>query len=217
MAKVLYITANPKPEEQSYSLRVGRAFLEAYRVAKPDDEITELDLYRTDVPYLDRDVFAGWDKLQQGMSFAQLTQDEQLKVSRINELADQFIEADKYVFVTPMWNFSVPPLMKAYIDSICISGKTFVYTERGPVGLMTEKKAVHIQARGGIYSEGMLAEMEQGDRYLHTIFKFIGITDARSIYVEGMGQLPGEVDRIERESIQHAKLAAKEFAAYTLK
>lgn len=110
-----------------------------------------------------------------------------------------------------MWNFSVPPRMKAYIDTICISGKTFVYTEHGPLGLMTEKKAIHIQARGGIYSEGILADMENGNRYLHTIFKFLGIKDAQSLYVEGMGQVPSEVGRIERESIQYAQIVAKEF------
>ncbi|RAK17194.1 FMN-dependent NADH-azoreductase [Anoxybacillus vitaminiphilus] len=211
MAKLLYITANPKPEDQSFSLSVGRAFLNAYKQQNPQDEIVELDLYQTDIPYIDTDVFNGWGKLQQGHAFDQLSADEKAKVSRINQLTDQFIEADKYVFVTPMWNFSFPPKMKAYIDTICIAGKTFKYTENGSVGLLTGKKALHIQARGGIYSEAPMNEMEFGDRYLKAVLGFIGITDVQSIIVEGMAQFPNEAEGIKEKAIKQAQEVAKNF------
>ncbi|GMB09601.1 FMN-dependent NADH-azoreductase [Thermolongibacillus altinsuensis] len=211
MAKLLYITANPKTEDQSFSLSVGRAFLNAYKQQNPQDEVVELDLYQTDIPYIDADVFSGWGKLQQGQSFEQLSEDEKQKVSRINQLTDQFIEADKYVFVTPMWNFSVPPKMKAYIDTICIAGKTFKYTENGPVGLLTNKKAVHIQARGGIYSEGPAKDMEFGDRYLKAVLGFIGITNVQSIIVEGMAAFPNEAEGIKEKAIKQAQEVAKNF------
>lgn len=213
MAKVLYIYANPKSEEQSYSLSVGRAFVESYRLEKPQDEIIELDLFRTSVPPIDADVLSGWDKMTaQEFPLSRLTTEEQSKISQMQNLVKQFVEADKYIFVTPMWNFSVPPCVKAYIDVICVSGITFAYTENGPVGLMTEKRAIHIQARGGIYSTGELAVMENGDRYLNTIFKFLGIANDPSIFVEGMGQLPHETERIKREAILQAQTAAKAFA-----
>jgi FMN-dependent NADH-azoreductase len=211
MAKLLYITANPKREEESYSLSVGRAFLNAYKQQNPQDEIVELDLYRTDIPFIDADVLNGWGKLQQGQTFEQLSAEEKQKISRINELTDQFINADKYVFVTPMWNFSFPPKMKAYIDTICIAGKTFRYTENGPVGLLTGRKAVHIQARGGIYSEEPMKEMEFGDRYLRAVLSFIGITDVQSIFVEGMAQFPNEAEAIKQNAIKKAEQAAKNF------
>lgn len=212
MAKVLYITANPKADEQSYSLSVGRAFLEAYRKERAEDQIIELDLYQTDIPHIDTDVFSGWGKLQQGKGFEELSADEKAKVARINELTEQFVAADKYVFVTPMWNFSFPPKVKAYIDTICIAGKTFKYTSEGPVGLLNGRKAVHIQARGGVYSEGPAKDMEFGDRYLRTIFQFVGITDVTSIYVEGMAQMPDQADQIKEKAIARAKEVAKEFA-----
>ncbi|MFP3821738.1 NAD(P)H-dependent oxidoreductase, partial [Bacillus sp. SIMBA_008] len=91
--------------------------------------------------------------------FDTLSAEEQAKVARLNELSDQFVSADKYVFVSPLWNFSFPPVLKAYIDSVAVAGKTFKYTEQGPVGLLTDKKALHIQARGGYYSEGPAAEL----------------------------------------------------------
>lgn len=107
--------------------------------------------------------------------FDELSADEKTKVARINELTEQFVSADKYVFVTPLWNFSIPPQLKAYIDTICIAGKTFKYTANGAVGLLSDKKAVHIQARGGMYSEGPAKEMEFGDRYLRTISNSSGL------------------------------------------
>ncbi|GIM44887.1 FMN-dependent NADH-azoreductase 2 [Collibacillus ludicampi] len=212
MAKVLYITANPKPEEQSYSLTVGRAFLDAYRQENPNDEIIELDLYKIEIPFIDTDVFSGWGKLQQGKAFDELSANEKAKVSAINQLTDQFVAADKYVFVTPMWNFSVPPKMKAYIDTICIAGKTFKYTENGPVGLLTNKKAVHIQARGGVYSEGPAKEVEFGDRYIRAVLGFLGITDIQSVIAEGMAQMPQEAENIKNRAIERAKEVAKYFA-----
>jgi FMN-dependent NADH-azoreductase len=212
MSKVLYITANPKAEEQSFSLSVGKAFLDAYTKENPNDEIQHLDLYNLDIPYIDTDVFNGWGKLQQGKAFDELSEDEKAKVSAINELTDQFISADKYVFVTPLWNFSVPPLMKAYIDAICIAGKTFKYTEQGPVGLLTNKKAVHIQARGGVYSEGPAKDMEFGDRYLRSVLGFLGVPSIESIIVEGMAQMPDQADEIKANAIQRAQSVAKDFA-----
>jgi FMN-dependent NADH-azoreductase len=211
MAKVLYITGNPKTVDQSFSLTVGEAFLETYRKENPQDEIVHLDLYNLDIPYIDTDVFSGWGKLQKGEAFDSLSADEKAKVARINELTDQFVAADKYVFVTPMWNFSFPPRVKAYIDTISIAGKTFKYTEQGPVGLLTDKAAVHIHARGGVYSEGPAQGFDFGDRYLKAIFQFFGIPNAESVIVEGMAQMPDQAESIKQKGIAQAQEVAKRF------
>ncbi|MFC5712411.1 FMN-dependent NADH-azoreductase [Thalassorhabdus alkalitolerans] len=217
MAKVLYITANPKTPEESISLAVGEEFLKAYKEENPNDEVVHIDLYKKDLPYIDTDVFQGWGKLQQGKGYEELSDDEKDKVSRINELTDQFIEADKYVFVTPLWNFSFPPRVKAYIDNIAIAGKTFKYTAEGPVGLLEDKKAIHIQARGGIYSEGPAKEMEMGDRYIKQVLAFMGVTDVESVIAEGMAQNPEKSEEIKAEAIENAKETAKRFAKDAVK
>jgi FMN-dependent NADH-azoreductase len=211
MATVLYITAHPHDDTQSYSMAVGKAFMEAYREAHPNDEVIHLDLYKMDVPHIDVDVFSGWGKLRSGTAFEQLSAEEQTKVSRLAELTDQFVAADKYVFVTPMWNFSFPPVMKAYIDSVCTAGKTFNYTEQGPVGLLTDKKALHIQARGGIYSEGPAAGMEMGHRYLGIIMQFFGIPSFEGLFVEGHNQFPDKAEEIKKKAIAQAQDLAKSF------
>lgn len=213
MAKLLYITAHPHDHQFSYGMAVGKAFVDAYKDSHPQDEIKQLDLYSMDIPHIDADVFSGWGKLRSGGQFTDLSAEEQKKVSRLNELVDEFIAADKYVFVTPMWNFSYPPIMKAYIDSICVAGKTFKYTDKGPVGLLPGKSAIHIQARGGIYSEGPAAGMECGHRHLTSIMMFFGITDFQGIFVEGHNAAPDQADAIKAKAIEEAKQAAKTFGS----
>jgi FMN-dependent NADH-azoreductase len=211
MATVLYVTAHPHDDTQSYSMAVGKAFIESYREANPNDEVVHLDLYKENIPQIDVDVFSGWGKLRSGSSFDDLSSEEKSKVSRLGELTDQFVSADKYVFVTPLWNFSFPPVMKAYIDSICTAGKTFKYTEQGPVGLLTDKKALHIQARGGVYSEGPAAGMEMGHRYIGIIMQFFGIPSFEGLFVEGHNQYPDRAEQIKQEAIEKARQQAKNF------
>ncbi|WP_442597998.1 FMN-dependent NADH-azoreductase [Neobacillus sp. D3-1R] len=211
MAQVLYITAHPHDETQSYSMAVAKAFIDTYKEKNPNDEVVHLDLYSENIPQIDVDVFSGWGKLRSGQSFDQLSEDEKTKVGRLNELSDQFIAADKYVFVTPLWNFSFPPVMKAYLDSVAVAGKTFKYTAEGPIGLLTGKKALHIQARGGIYSEGPAAEMEMGHRYISIMMSFFGIPSTEGLFVEGHNAFPEKAQEIKENAIARAKDLAHTF------
>lgn len=211
MATVLYITAHPHDHQASFSMAVGKEFIEAYREANPKDEVIHLDLYNLNIPHIDADVFSGWGKLRSGSSFDQLTADEKSKVARLNEIVDQYVAADKYVYVSPMWNFSFPPILKAYIDAICVAGKTFKYTENGPVGMLNDKKALHIQASGGVYSQGPAAGFESGHSYLKKIMQFHGVPSFEGIFVEGMAAMPDQADSIKQKAIAQAKEAAKSF------
>lgn len=211
MAKVLYITAHPHDERLSYSMAAAKAFIDTYKEENPNDEVVHIDLYKETIPYIDTDVFQGWGKLQSGKGFEELSQEEQTKVGRLSELSEQFIAADKYVFVTPLWNFSFPPIMKAYIDSVAVAGKTFKYTEQGPVGLLTDKKALHIQARGGIYSEGPAAEMEMGHRYLNIIMNFFGVPSFEGLFIEGHAAMPEKAEEIKQNAIARAKDLGRTF------
>ncbi len=116
MSTLLYVTAHPGNPETSYSLSAGEQFVQAYRESHPQDEVVHVDLYQRNIPHIDADVLDAWGKLQTGGTFNQLTEIQQQKVTQLNELLEEFVAADKYVFVTPMWNFSYPPVMKAYIS-----------------------------------------------------------------------------------------------------
>lgn len=211
MATVLYITAHPLDHNNSFSLAVGKEFIDGYKKANPGDEIVHLDLYNIEIPQIDAEVFSGWGKLRSGTEFNELSNEEKAKVSRLGEIVDQFVAADKYVFVTPMWNFSFPPVMKAYIDSICMVGKTFKYTENGPVGLLNDKKALHIQASGGVYSHGPAASFENGFSYLQKIAAFIGIPKLEGIFIEGVGATPEQAPAIKAKAIEQALELATSF------
>src|SRR5208283_5923457 len=120
MAKLLYIICEIKPVENSPSLFVASEFINEYLKLNPNDEIHVLDLYRDYIQRTDADILSGWEKINQGHAFVTLTDDEQRKIGRHLKLADQFIAADKYVFVTPMWNIGFPAEFKIYIDAICV-------------------------------------------------------------------------------------------------
>jgi FMN-dependent NADH-azoreductase len=211
MARVLYITAHPHNETQSYSMAVGKAFIDSYKQMNSNDEVVHLDLYKENIPHIDADVFSGWGKLRSGQGFEELTTEEKEKVARLNELSEQFVAADKYVFVTPLWNFSFPPIMKAYLDSVAVAGKTFKYTEQGPIGLLTDKKALHIQARGGVYSEGPAAQMEMGHRYISVMMSFFGIPALEGLFVEGHNAMPDKAQEIKENAIARARDLAHTF------
>lgn len=208
MSKVLCITANPKTIEESKSLTMAREFLEVYRKNNPQDTVIEMDVYRGKIPLIDSDVFSGWGKYAKN---EELTPGEREKVGNIGVYTDQFLEADKYIFVTPMWNLSLPPMMIAYIDTIVIAGKTFNYTEHGPVGLLEGKKAVHIHARGGAYSEPPMRDMDFADRYLRALLNFLGITDVVSVICEGHEHAPHKAEEIISQALARTREVAAAF------
>lgn len=210
MATLLCVQANPKKAENSKSLTMARAFLAAYREAHPEDRVETVDVYRDSIPLLDEQVLETWDKLH---GEASLSEAEQAKLAAITKYTDQFIAADKYVFVTPLWNLSVPPMMKAYIDCITIVGKTFRYTEHGPVGLLKGKgkRAVHLHARGGVYSRPPMSELEFADRYIKGLLTFLGVTDVRSVICEGHEYAPDKAAEILDAAVARAEALAREF------
>ncbi|MFC0189704.1 FMN-dependent NADH-azoreductase [Fictibacillus aquaticus] len=205
MKKLLYINSNPKAIDQSFGLQLGRHFLEELLAQNPGLEIETINLYDENIPLIDGEVLDAWGKLAAG---EELSASQSEKVTRMNEILEQFLAADTYVFATPMWNLSYPPMLKAYIDNIVMAGRTFKYTESGPQGLLGGRTAVHVQSRGGVYSEGPAQAFEFTNSYLQGVMGFIGITDYHHVFVEGIAAAP---DRAE-EILASAKEKASELA-----
>ncbi|HEU5066912.1 MAG TPA: NAD(P)H-dependent oxidoreductase [Sphingomicrobium sp.] len=105
------------------------------------------------------------------------------------ELLDEFLAADTVVIGAPMYNFTVPSQLKAWIDRILVAGKTFRYTASGPEALATGKRVIIALARGGIYSEGPAAAFEHVETYLRGVFNFIGI-EPEFVIAEGVNISP---------------------------
>lgn len=102
-------------------------------------------------------------------------------------LVTQFLAADVIVVGAPLYNFTVPTQLKAWIDRLAQIGRTFKYTDKGPVGLAGGKTVIVASTRGGMYStsEGGQA-MEHQESYLKVVFGFFGITDVRIVRAEGV-------------------------------
>jgi FMN-dependent NADH-azoreductase len=211
MSTLLYITAHPLTEEQSGSLAIGRKFFEAYRSFHPQDRLVELNLFEEGAPDINAVTFSAWEKLRKGAAFTQLTEQEQHAARKHNELSDQFVSADKYVFVNPMWNHFMPSVLKAYLDTLCVAGKTFRYTPQGPVGLLVGKKALHIQSAGGIYDHEGVAIKDFGHAYLVHIMDFFGITDIHGLFIEGGDANPAEAPSIKEKAAAQAIHIAEQF------
>lgn len=198
MSKVLYIKANAKPEGESRTFKVSDYFIEEYKKKNPNDEIIILDLYKENIGFLKSEDL--------GKLFG--PKDENSKNDSLLKYVYQFKDADKYVIAAPMWNLSIPAILKAYIDYVSVSGVTFKYTQDGPVGLLKDKKAIHITARGGEYSD---SPYEMGDRYLKTILGFFGIKDTKTIAIENLDVLGADVNKIVSEGKEKAKDIALKF------
>ncbi|WP_409294618.1 FMN-dependent NADH-azoreductase [Peribacillus sp. SCS-26] len=208
MSKLLYVKANPKEDSYSFSARVANEFVAAYKEANSSDEVEILDLYSTDLPLIDREVLNGWGKAAAG---EELTASENAKIGRLIELVDQFLAADKVVFSAPMWNFGYPPLMKAYLDSLCVAGKTFKYTENGPIGLAGDKAVALIEARGGVYSEGPAADVQHTESFFKTVMGFIGIQNVQTVLIEGVNLDPSKAEEITAAASEEARTLAGKF------
>jgi FMN-dependent NADH-azoreductase len=115
----------------------------------------------------------------------------QADVTLTDELLREFLAADVIVIGAPMYNFSIPSPLKAWIDRIAQAGKTFRYTANGPEGLAGGKHVVIVSSRGSMIN-GTAAEaaLDHQEAYLRTVFGFLGITDIRVLRTEGIGLGP---------------------------
>ena len=132
---------------------------------------------------------------------------------RGGEYIDELLDADAIVIGAPMYNFSIPSQLKVWIDRVVVAGRTFRYTENGPVGLVPHGKRVFIvTSRGGVYSNGSpAAPMDFNEPYLAGVLRHIGITDVRIIRAEGVNLGPDARDRsIDRARDQIANLTAEQ-------
>ena len=102
------------------------------------------------------------------------------------KILEQFLAADTVIIGAPMYNFSLPSQLKAWIDRIAVSGKTFRYTESGPEGLAGGKKIIVVSTRGGHYSDGPAAAMDHQESYLKAVLGFLGVTDIEFVRAEGL-------------------------------
>ncbi|MGE5563437.1 MAG: FMN-dependent NADH-azoreductase [Bacillota bacterium] len=150
----------------SASRAISRSVVDQLRAARPGAAVVYRDLAAEPLPHLTLEAFAD------------------------SSVLDEFFAADTIVIGAPMYNFTLPSQLKAWLDRILVAGKTFRYTENGPEGLAGGKRVIVALARGGFYDAGSPASaLEHLETYLRGIFNFIGI-EPEFVAADGLAVSP---------------------------
>ena len=138
--------------ENSASRQLTKSLVDQLKTSQWGEQVVYRDLAANPLPHLTFDAFAD------------------------TAVLDEFLAADTVVIGAPMYNFTLPTQLKAWIDRLAIAGTTFHYTENGPEGLVKDKRVIIALARGGLYGEGSpAAALEHLETYLRGMFNFIGV------------------------------------------
>lgn len=179
--KLLQIDSSPLGA-QSVSRQLTRDITAQWVAEHPGTSVERLDLALDAPSHLNQDSLG----FRLGPDPAGLSEVQRRENAISEQLLQQFLAADVIVVGAPMYNFSVPSQLKAWIDRIAQVGRTFKYTDKGPVGLAGGKTVIVASSRGGVYSTA-LAGLDHQESYLKTVFGFFGISDLRFVRAEGVG------------------------------
>ena len=171
--------------DNSASRAISRSIVDQLTIERGGAEIVHRDLVSEPLPHLTLDAFADTSVL------------------------DEFLAAKTVVIGAPMYNFTLPTQLKAWLDRILVAGKTFRYTEHGPEGLAGGKRVVVAIARGGFYDAGSPAgALEHLESYLRGVFNFIGI-EPEFVAADGLAMGPEQRETSIRQALgETVRLAA---------
>ncbi len=183
--KLLHLDASVL-NDNSASRALTAKIVNQLRAQHGDLQVTYRDLAQDAPAHLSGEILATrfipaeqWNPLQK--------REEELTQALLTEL----LETDIIVVGAPMYNFSIPTQLRAWIDRIAQAGRTFRYTENGPVGMVTGKKVIIGSSRGGAYSTSEhMRTLDFQEDYLKTVFGFLGITDVTIVRAEGLSMGP---------------------------
>jgi FMN-dependent NADH-azoreductase len=201
MTTLLQINASIN-NDNSQSSRLANQFVAAFRDSHPGAKIVTRHVAASEpVPHLDGERFGAFIASPEVRSAAQ-----HAVVAYSDTLINELQRADVIVLGLPMYNFGVPSQLKAYFDHIARAGVTFKYSDKGPVGLLTGKKAYVFAARGGLY---VGTPLDTQTSYVRDFLRFVGISDVEFVYAEGLNVSPQSKEAgLAKAAAEIARLAA---------
>jgi FMN-dependent NADH-azoreductase len=171
--------------EQSVSRQLTAAVVKQLTEANQELRVVRSDLAAEPVNHLSSAEFLAFRGIEPHGDGAKQA------VARNAKVLEDFLAADIIVIGAPMYNFSLPSQLKAWLDRIAVAGRTFRYTENGVEGLVAGKKVIVASTRGGLHSEGSPAAfLDHQETYLRGFFGFLGITDVTFVRAEGLAINP---------------------------
>jgi FMN-dependent NADH-azoreductase len=179
--KNLLIIQSSSRGNLSTTQSIVEVLIKQFKDHNPENQIRTRDLAANPLPHID-----GAYLIALGTPTEQRTPEQLKTIEGANLLIEEVLTADTILIAAPMYNFSIPSTLKAWIDHIVQAGRTFKYGSNGPEGLLINKKAILVLASGGVYSSGAAKAFDFQEPYLRTILAFLGVTDTVVIRVEGV-------------------------------
>lgn len=178
MTKILRIQTGGDLKS-SATRRIGQEVIDGLERIHPTHEVVVRDLVNDPVPHIGADfvgsMFSGNDSDALALS---------------NRLIEELFASDIIVLESPMYNFSIPSALKAWIDHVVRARKTFRITAQGVEGMLEGKKVILVLGSGAVYSEGHFKPLDFQEPYLRAMLGFIGLTDLETIRIEGLNMGP---------------------------
>lgn len=196
--------------DASVSRKLTDAAAEAIRRRNPAARITHRDIGTDPIPHLTGETVPA---IRAGLVGSETARDA---LALSDTLVRELFDADLIVIGAPMYNFGMPSTLKAWFDHVARAGVTFRYSEAGPEGLLKGRKAIVVETRGGLYSEGPAAAFDSQEPHLRTLLGFLGITDVTFVRAEKLAFGPeaaaaavaDAIEQIEALTEAELKLAA---------
>ena len=202
MSSILLVTGSTRGDD-SLSNKIARQLADDLSAKAAASTVVERDLARAPLPHIGSD-FSSAIRLQPEERTP--AQAEAIAVS--DGAVDELLAAGTIIISTGFINFGISSIVKSWVDHVARAGRTFRYSENGPVGLATGKKAYLVIASGGIYSSGPGATLDFAEPYLRSVLSFLGITEVETIRIEGVAYGPEAAEK----AISAAEDKARELA-----
>jgi FMN-dependent NADH-azoreductase len=194
--------------ESSATRRIADEFIATWQAAHPGAKLIERDLVADAIPHLGLATLSGLAVPESERSPAQA-----VAVAYADALIAEVEAAGTIVLAAPMYNFSIPSVLKAWIDHIARAGRTFRYTPAGPQGLLGGRKVFIVTGRGGVYSgESAARSLDFQEPYLRAVLGFLGLDEITFIHIEGLKISP----EAAQSGMERARAAIRDIAALAL-
>jgi FMN-dependent NADH-azoreductase len=171
--------------EHSVSRRLSAALVAQWRAADPTIAVVYRDLGAEPPAHLSGAILAAGR-----LDPSNLSDQLRHEIGVSEALIEEFLAADAIVIGAPMYNFAIPTQLRAWIDRVVQAGRTFRYTEAGPVGLAGGKRVVIVSSHGGVYTAPERQAMDFQESYLRLVLNFVGISDISVIRADGLALGP---------------------------
>jgi FMN-dependent NADH-azoreductase len=180
---VLHIDSSPRGVD-SVSRDLTRRIVNRLKAVEPTLDVVQYDLGDRPLPHLSSDAIGALRR-------AELATAEQRELGALSDrMIEELQRADLIVIGSPMHNFGITSQLKAWFDTIIRAGKTFSYGDKGPEGLLKNKRAIVVETRGGVYTTGPRVSFNHQEPHLKTLLGFIGISEVQFIRAEGLDMGP---------------------------